>query len=468
MALVSDVTSRPPDTEIDLQLQPDEMQKLGLKQQPFSPVIDSNKLFHDPQIEMTSNICIEYLQHPNLSILLLGEAGSGKTSLLRQILLRSFQDASYCVLRASENQSYSAICQKLLARWGNPETSTTSEAALIEAIDNRENHSVAVLIDDADKLSVDTLVALMRLKSRLQHEHQVSFGLLLAGQSFLRNTLTECEKIDADASSTYQINLRPLSQEQSELYIQQRLAELVEPGSELLSTKDIAAIAKASAGNFSQIQAWVLCALRAQLAGETFKPQAVSGNQKSQSPLYKRWLCYGFIAVVPVLALLAIIFSHFTSTSPIENEVYDLSLPGIDPTISLKATPSTISTTLDSVSSTTEPSTEVVENPTLDDIKTAPVLNGIDWLRTLATEHYTLQLVATRKLENLNLIKRHKLALPNAYFEKPINGVTFYILVMGDFKSTAQARQAIASLPQELQAFEPWPVTIASLQKYIQ
>ena len=140
MALVSDVTSRPPDTEIDLQLQPDEMQKLGLKQQPFSPVIDSNKLFHDPQIEMTSNICIEYLQHPNLSILLLGEAGSGKTSLLRQILLRSFQDASYCVLRASENQSYSAICQKLLARWGNPETSTTSEAALIEAIDNRENH----------------------------------------------------------------------------------------------------------------------------------------------------------------------------------------------------------------------------------------------------------------------------------------------------------------------------------------
>ena len=149
-----------------------------------------------------------------------------------------------------------------------------------------------MLIDDADKLSVDTLVALMRLKSRLQHEHQVSFGLLLAGQSFLRNTLTECEKIDADASSTYQINLRPLSQEQSELYIQQRLAELVEPGSELLSTKDIAAIAKASAGNFSQIQAWVLCALRAQLAGETFKPQAVSGNKKRQSPLYKRWLCY--------------------------------------------------------------------------------------------------------------------------------------------------------------------------------
>jgi septal ring-binding cell division protein DamX len=39
---------------------------------------------------------------------------------------------------------------------------------------------------------------------------------------------------------------------------------------------------------------------------------------------------------------------------------------------------------------------------------------------------------------------------------------------MGDFNSVAEAKQAITSLPQELQAFEPWPIAITKLQKYIQ
>ena len=90
------------------------------------------------------------------------------------------------------------------------------------------------------------------------------------------------------------------------------------------------------------------------------------------------------------------------------------------------------------------------------------------WLQAAATEHYTLQLIATRKFENLDIIKKYQLPLPTAYFEKPINGVTFYILVMGDFNNAAEAKQIIVSLPQEIKAFGSWPVAIASIQKYIQ
>ena len=473
MALVTEETSTTLDAEVDRQLQPDEMQNLGLKQQPFSSAIDSNKLFHDPQIEMASNICAEYLQHPSLSILLLGEAGSGKTSLLRQLLLRSLQQTNYCVLRASKDQTYPEIYAKLVAQWGDPAEPAAADSALIKAILSRANHSAAVLIDDADKLSVDTLVALMRLKSRLQREHQITLGLLFAGQSFLKNTLSECEKIDADSSSTYQVNLRPLSQEQSENYIQQRLTGLTENKDELLSAKEIAAITKVSAGNFIQIQTWVLRALRARLAGEPFKPQRLTEEGKNQSLLYSRWFWYVCIAAALVLILLAIIFARSTPPSATEKEVYNLSLPSSDQTLTTKLTkakakPAISSPAIDSSQDSGAATTEAQHKAAPNHEKTASALNGMDWLQTVATERYTLQLVATRKVKNLDIIKKHHLSLPSAYFEKPIDGVTFYILVMGDFKSTSEAKQTIASLPQELQVFEPWPIAIASLQKYIQ
>jgi len=469
MTLVTEATRPILDAEVDMQLHPDEIQSLGLKQQPFSPIVDSNKLFHDPQTEMTSNICTEYLQHPSLSILLLGEAGSGKTSLLRQLLLRSFQQTSYCVLRANKDQTYSEICEKLAAQWGDPAAPTATDDALIKAIIHRTDQSAAILIDDADKLSVETLVALMRLKSRLQNDHQITLGLLLAGQSFLRNTLSECEKIDADSSATYQVNLRPLSQEQSEHYIQQRLAGLSENEDELLSKKDMAAIIKLSAGNFIQIQIWVLRALRARIAGEPFKPQLLTEDKKSQPTLYRHWFWYACIAAVLVLILWATIFGRSASTSPMEKEVYNLSLPSSDQIITTKVTrakPIALSPTLDLNSDAVNP--KVQHKVVSDHQKTASSLDDMTWLQTAAAEHYTLQLVATRKVENLDVIKKHHLPLPTTYFEKPINGVTFYILVMGDFNSVAEAKQAITSLPQELQAFEPWPIAITKLQKYIQ
>jgi len=469
MTLVTEATRPILDAEVDMQLHPDEIQSLGLKQQPFSPIVDSNKLFHDPQIEMTSNICTEYLQHPSLSILLLGEAGSGKTSLLRQILLRSFQQTSYCILRANKDQTYSEICEKLAAQWGDPAAPTATDDALIKAIIHRTDQSAAILIDDADKLSVETLVALMRLKSRLQNDHQITLGLLLAGQSFLRNTLSECEKIDADSSATYQVNLRPLSQEQSEHYIQQRLAGLSENEDELLSKKDMAAIIKLSAGNFIQIQIWVLRALRARIAGEPFKPQLLTEDKKSQPTLYRHWFWYACIAAVLVLILWATIFGRSASTSPMEKEVYNLSLPSSDQIITTKVTrakPIALSPTPGLDPDKISPEAQHKAKPNHQ--KTTSALNNMTWLQAAATEHYTLQLVATRKFENLDIIKKYQLPLPTAYFEKPINGVTFYILVMGDFNSAAEAKQIIVSLPQEIQAFGSWPVAIASIQKYIQ
>jgi len=469
MTLVTEATRPILDAEVDMQLHPDEIQSLGLKQQPFSPIVDSNKLFHDPQIEMTSNICTEYLQHPSLSILLLGEAGSGKTSLLRQILLRSFQQTPYCILRANKDQTYSEICEKLAAQWGDPAAPTATDDALIKAIIHRTDQSAAILIDDADKLSVETLVALMRLKSRLQNDHQITLGLLLAGQSFLRNTLSECEKIDADSSATYQVNLRPLSQEQSEHYIQQRLAGLSENEDELLSKKDMAAIIKLSAGNFIQIQIWVLRALRARIAGEPFKPQLLTEDKKSQPTLYRHWFWYACIAAVLVLILWATIFGRSASTSPMEKEVYNLSLPSSDQIITTKVTrakPIALSPTPGLDPDKISPEAQHKAKPNHQ--KTTSALNNMTWLQAAATEHYTLQLVATRKFENLDIIKKYQLPLPTAYFEKPINGVTFYILVMGDFNSAAEAKQIIVSLPQEIQAFGSWPVAIASIQKYIQ
>ena len=452
------------DADAGIQLQSHEMQGLGLEKQPFPTTIDSNNLFHDPQIEMTNNICAEYLEHPSLSLLLLGESGSGKTSLLRQLLANSFQKKSYCVLRAKQGQTYLEICEKLLAQWGDPIVPVTSDAVLIEAILNRENPSAALLIDDADQLNSETLVALMRLKSTLQQEHRFTLGLLFAGQSFLRNTVSECEKIDADVSTTYQINLRPLSHEQTELYIQQRLAGLTEDNTGLLSSKDMQAIIKVSAGNFGQIQIWVLRALRAKLAAEPFKPQLFSEKKIKQASKFRRLFWYAGLMLVLLIVLL-ILFMGQASTPINENEVYSLSLPSNEQSLStqvIKPKPLSLKSTVESPLDAAIKKTQAQNKD-----KNSASLKGLDWLKSLTVDAYTLQLVASRKVENLALIKKHVVNYPTAYFEKPINGVTFYIFVLGSFNSAAEANQVIASLPEEIQAYEPWPISLAGLQNYI-
>jgi len=76
--------------------------------------------------------------------------------------------------------------------------------------------------------------------------------------------------------------------------------------------------------------------------------------------------------------------------------------------------------------------------------------------KTLASDHYTIQINASSSLESLMVfVKQHKLVNYQIYetnrLQKP-----WYVLIKGDYATIEDAKNAIKLLPQELQKSKPW------------
>lgn len=94
---------------------------------------------------------------------------------------------------------------------------------------------------------------------------------------------------------------------------------------------------------------------------------------------------------------------------------------------------------------------------------------GVTWLKGLDPSHYTLQVVATQERSQLEaLIKQVNLKKDYAYFNKPVKGNTYYVLVVGDYSNRSEALSAVASLPGNLKKNKPWPVSIQSIKQFVE
>ncbi|MDZ7748046.1 MAG: hypothetical protein U5K43_03695 [Halofilum sp. (in: g-proteobacteria)] len=72
---------------------------LGLERQPFRDNAGANELFVDDAVEMQLNMLAEQLRTGEMLPVLKGEAGSGKTSLLIQLMARAGEDFHFFVVR---------------------------------------------------------------------------------------------------------------------------------------------------------------------------------------------------------------------------------------------------------------------------------------------------------------------------------------------------------------------------------
>jgi len=89
-----------------------------------------------------------------------------------------------------------------------------------------------------------------------------------------------------------------------------------------------------------------------------------------------------------------------------------------------------------------------------------------DWLSQQDPEHFTLQLMGSRKLDSLTLVQRaHKITAESAIVRTQLKGSDWYILVYKSFPSKQQARDAINTLPKGLQITQPWPRPLKDLKK---
>ena len=198
----------------------------GLSEVPFGPTPDPKFLFQSTRHREALAQLIYGVTERKGFIVLTGEIGTGKTTLLRTLLGRLDPETPVAYVHNS-SLPFDGVLEYVLQDWGVKSEATTQAQRLIELnaflIDqHRRGTSPVLVIDEAQHLSIETLEAI-RLLSNFETTQQKLIQILLVGQPELRDTLNRPELRQLKQRIGLRCHIGPLSPEETRLYIRHRL-----------------------------------------------------------------------------------------------------------------------------------------------------------------------------------------------------------------------------------------------------
>jgi len=202
------------------------LQFYGLRETPFSPTPDPKFLFQSTRHREALAQLLYGVRERKGFIVLTGEIGTGKTTLLRTLLARLDHDTHVAYIHNSALE-IEGLLEYMLQDWGLKSTATTHAQRLFELneflIDqHRQGLSPVLVIDEAQNLSLATLEA-VRLLSNFETTNQKLMQILLVGQPELRDKLNTPELRQLKQRIGLRCHIGPLSPEETRLYIRHRL-----------------------------------------------------------------------------------------------------------------------------------------------------------------------------------------------------------------------------------------------------
>jgi len=208
----------------------------GFSEKPFNLTPDSRYLFlSSKHQEAYANLEFGVAQGSGF-LLLTGEVGTGKTTLIRHFLSQVGPDVRTAVIlypALSAGELFHAILQDLGVAFagGTLKDAVDSLArALIEA--KSLGLKVVVLIDEAQSLKPHVLEQL-RLLSNLETEREKLLTVVLIGQPELRDMLDQPALRQLSQRITSRSHLDPLNLEQTRSYVRHRLVVAGGTGAEI-------------------------------------------------------------------------------------------------------------------------------------------------------------------------------------------------------------------------------------------
>ena len=131
-------------------------------------------------------------------ILLIGDAGTGKTTLLRTALAMRLADGTRagCIYIKNPKLSVSELYEHLATGCNMPYSATMSKPALLKHLEesltalHQEGRHTALIVDEAQALS-DELIEELRLLANIESDDTKLLPLILAGQPELAERLNE-------------------------------------------------------------------------------------------------------------------------------------------------------------------------------------------------------------------------------------------------------------------------------------
>lgn len=121
---------------------------------------------------------------------------------------------------------------------------------------------------------------------------------------------------------------------------------------------------------------------------------------------------------------------------------------------------------------TTKPATSSKPSATTTTVYTPPssgksgvVSGSAGSLKTAPGSHYTLQLSSASRSDTLNAFARQQNLQHFMVYETKRDGKPWYVLVSGNYASSAEAKRAISTLPADVQAKKPWVRPVQQVQQ---
>ncbi len=227
-------------------------QFFGLRASPFSVSPDPRYLFLTPAAR-EALACLSYgIQTRKGFILLTGEVGTGKTTLLNKLLewLRTQRISTAFVFNPRLNVS--EFFDFMMADFGIPCDGSGKGHMLMRLnqwlLDRyRTGETAALIIDEAQNLSVELLEEI-RLLTNLETSTEKLLQIVLSGQPELEQKLREPQLRQFRQRITLRCRTHPLSAAETGAYIAQRLRFAGANGDPIFSEEAVEAIFKYAQG----------------------------------------------------------------------------------------------------------------------------------------------------------------------------------------------------------------------------
>src|SRR5213592_2633942 len=222
-----------------------------LKERPFNSTPDPRFLYLTPGHREALAQLVYSVQESRGFLVLTGEVGTGKTTLLHAFLERLNGTAAVAYVFNSM-LSFDGLLEYTLEELGSPAPGSSPAQRLLALrrvlLDRRRaGQSTVLVLDEAQNLEVATLERI-RLLSNFETPTEKLLQILLVGQPELREKLNRPELRQLQQRVELQCSLPPLSHAQVRDYIQTRLRVAGAHDSDLFSDRAQARIAAYSRG----------------------------------------------------------------------------------------------------------------------------------------------------------------------------------------------------------------------------
>ena len=224
----------------------------GLHDMPFGVAPDPRFFFRNHHYTEALDVLVDGIKAKKGLLVMTGEVGTGKTILLRK-LMRHLEATTRFVFVSTTHLTSDRLIELIVEDLGLPAQGKTRfemEQSLKDHLlrQNREGKAVALLIDEAQKLTEGALESLCDL-SNLETEQEKLLQIVLVGQPELIVTLRKpaLQRIKQRIAMHYQTRALSLASE-VEHYIRHRLRAAGYEGPEIFNQKALEAIWSYSSG----------------------------------------------------------------------------------------------------------------------------------------------------------------------------------------------------------------------------